>query len=150
MNHWPGIIVFSLLLLTAGNTQTLTVTPKTPEATIDSLHLSVYLWRDFQPISPPKGKPLRVKVAIRGTPKQLLDSLTIEKMLLVHQSDTVVVNGSDIQPLLERVNGELRWVWRKGPYWSPRSNVDVFVYARTPAGQLIRLEARQQPIHATF
>ena len=139
-----------LLLPIAINAQTLKVTPKISEAFIDSLQLSVYLWRDFQPITPPKGKPLRVKIAIRSTNPQILDSLSIEKMILIHQSDSVVVTGSKIQSIIERLDGELRWVWRKGPYWPPKTLVDVFVYVRIPSGQLIRLEARKQLIHATF
>ncbi len=150
MKHIKTMLFLNFCVSILLSAQTLTVHPQNSEAAIDTLQLSVYLWRDFQPISPPTGKPLRIKVAIRSSHPDILDSLYIEKMMLVHQKDTLVVGGSDIQPLLERLPGELRWVWRKGPLWPPKDMVDVYIYVRTSTGQLTRLEARNQRIHVTF
>ncbi len=148
-----NIVFFWLLFLSVTIfAQTLTVQPTNQheESTIDSLHVTVYLWRDFQPISPPKGKPLRAKLEITADDPALLTGLRIEKVQLIHQADTVEISAADIQPLLETFPNRLRFVWRNGPYWPPNSTVDVVVFLRPKKGRPIVLNAPKQKIHATF
>ncbi len=146
------IIYFLLTSFSAGFSQMFTVTPNTTqeEATIDSLQLNVYLWRDFQPIAPPKGKPMRVKIEIIPHRTALLQQIQIESVRLIHERDTVEIAGEEIQPLLEILPDRLRFVWRKGPYWPPKSTVDVEVMIRLPENKQVILKAEHQPIHATF
>lgn len=114
-----------------------------------TVRLETYLWRDYQPISPPDGQPLIAVLRI-----ETVDGAAIPASL---QADSAWI-----------LNGELAWAtavreeWprgpvasffevaaRNGPKWGPGIEVDVVVRLRDAAGQILLLQARAQLIHRT-
>jgi hypothetical protein len=114
-----------------------------------TVRLESYLWRDFQPIATPDGKPLTAVLRIKT-----IDGAPIPASL---QADTAWV-----------LNGDLAWaaavreewprgaassffevVARGGPKWGPGIEVDVVVRLRDEAGQYVLLQARAQLIQRT-
>jgi hypothetical protein len=111
--------------------------------------LWTYLWRDFQPISPPDGKPLIALVRLIE-----VDSLPIPAEV---DLDTIwVINDPDIwgselqdEPSPPRPNYELERIARNGPKWGPGIAVDVVVGVTFGAGVRHRVQARAQMINRT-
>ena len=114
-----------------------------------AVHLETYLWRDFQPISPPDGKPLLALVRIKGAGGTVLPATL--------KADSVWI-----------VNGELAWVAslreeqprgpdlsffeamaRDGPKWGPGITVDVVVRLRNVSGQRVLVRVGGQMVHRT-
>jgi len=110
--------------------------------------LETFLWRDFQPVSPPNGEPLIAILRVR------------------------TVNGAAISPTAKAdsvwiINGETAWVAqvmqeyptadttylevvaRGGPKWGPGIRVDVVLRVRDGSTPPILLRASAQPIHRT-
>jgi hypothetical protein len=114
-----------------------------------SLRLSTYLWRDFMPIAPPDGEPLRVMLRITTA-----DSSAFPPAL--HADAAWILNGREVwatwvgetrqrlpdDPTLE-VHAE------GGPKWGPGIEVDVVVRLREAAGRVSYLRTRGQLIHRT-
>ena len=122
-----------------------------PTVTVDgaTLVLETYIWRDFQPISPPDGKPLiavlRVKTA-DGSP--VPRTVTADRAWVILGSDiweTAVVEEQS------RTAGASYFevVARNGPKWGPDVTVDVAVRLRGASGDIVLLGASDQPIHRT-
>lgn len=94
-----------------------------------SIVLSTSLWRDFQPISPPGGKPLVAIVYI-----ETVDSSTISPSITA-EAIYIVNNGQVWKSSLsaeESSSTELRpyrivRIARDGPKWGPGIYVDVIV-----------------------
>ena len=152
MRYFIFFALWGLLVVHKGeDAQLLNVAPQKTQEEYDihSIELKVYLWRDFQPIAPPKGKPLRVKVQITVPDSISPSSLEIEKLMLIHKNDTVTVDKDEFANSLERLPDGVRVVWRQGPYWSPNEFVDVWVWLRVGEKQIKKV-ARRQKIHATF
>ncbi len=114
------------------------------------IQISTYIWRDFQPITPPGGKPLRVKITLESQPP-----VSIHKMLqvigvrLVSPEGTWSVTPDENTDFREHP-GKLTFTLRNGPLWKPGEKVDVFVEVRGKDGKIRILKAEQQPIQATF
>jgi hypothetical protein len=115
-----------------------------------ALTLETSLWRDFQPISPPDGKPL---VAI----------------LQIKTEDGSEVPGTVRADMVWVLNGMQRWsavpqeerrrpetspvyelVVRDGPKWGPGISVDVVVRLRSNDARAFLLRAADQSIRGTF
>jgi len=114
-----------------------------------TLQLETYLWRDFQPITPPDGEPLIAVLRVHS-----IDGASIPAAL---QADSAWI-----------INGDLAWatavreersrgadpsffevVGRDGPKWGPGIEVDVVVRLRDGAGRQVLLQARGQLINRT-
>jgi hypothetical protein len=114
-----------------------------------SIQLDTYLWRDFQPIAPPDGKPLVAALRIHT-----VDGGSISATL---HADSVWILSGDLAwaaALVEerpRESGASFFdvVAREGPKWGPGIDVDVVVGLRDAAGHRVLLQARRQPIHRT-
>lgn len=123
--------------------------PTIVEADGDSLVLQTYLYRDFQPISPPGGKPLAALLQVVAT-----DSATVSPALT---ADTVwIIDGSQMwQSAVQPANPPstepptISVVARNGPTWGPDSTVDVVIQIhdgaaswllRAPSQMIFRLE----------
>ena len=114
-----------------------------------ALRLETYLWRDFQPISPPDGKPLiavmRVRAADGGTvPGGLqVDAAWVVNGGAVWAAEVRDEHGSSNAQYYEVVG-------RDGPKWGPGITVDVIVRVRdAQAGASRLLRAADQPIRMT-
>ena len=114
-----------------------------------AVRLETFAWRNFQPISPPDGKPLIVVVRIKS-----MDGTVIPSTL---KADSLWV-----------VNGEIAWaasvreeqprgpdwsffeaVARDGPKWGPGVTVDVVVRLRGASGQRALVQVRGQVVGRT-
>jgi hypothetical protein len=112
------------------------------------IRLEPYLWRDFQPISPPDGKPLIAVLRVRTT-----NGAAITPGL---RADTAwVVNGPTAwvaAVILEHASSDSTYfevVAREGPKWGPGINVDVVLRLHDASGAPVFLRANAQPIHRT-
>ena len=109
-----------------------------------SLSLEAYLWRDFQPSSPPNGKPLVAIARIRSVDGTEIPTSTRVVGLWV-------INGGDVWAASPREEqqrvpaAEFDVVARDGPKWGPGIEVDVIVAVRDGAGavSLVRAPARR-------
>lgn len=113
--------------------------------------LDTYLWRDFMPISPPKGKPLRAVVTIGPTDNQPFpQSLNADKIWVIHGEDLWTRS-------LEKTGGtgppgtlkKLEMMSSGGPKWGPGIEVSVVVQLKDSFGDTYLLKADNQPIHRT-
>jgi hypothetical protein len=114
-----------------------------------TLALEPYLWRDFQPSSPPNGKPLVAVVRLHS-----LDGTAIPASVRV--TGLWIVNGGDVwaaspreQQLRTPGASMFEVVGRDGPKWGPGIEVDVVVGVRDGAGAVSLLRAPAQRINRT-
>jgi hypothetical protein len=115
-----------------------------------TLTLAAALWRDFQPISPPDGKPLAAVIRVRAADATPVPTSVVAETAWVVFGDQVW-SGS---PREERNRAEttpvLETVLRDGPKWGPGVDVDVVVRLTNERGQSVLLRAANQPILGTF
>jgi hypothetical protein len=111
--------------------------------------LDAYLWRDFQPIAPPDGKPL---IAVIRVIEQDSDQFSPE----VDAVHLWVVNNTEVwsTPFTDedhppRAPNELEKVARDGPKWGPGIDVDIVVGLRGPGDEFHLLAKRDQRILRT-
>jgi hypothetical protein len=112
------------------------------------MRLSTFLWRDFMPVAPPDGEPLRALLSIVTA-----DSSAFPAHL---KADAAwVLNGrlawaTGVQES-RRVPGEpvLEVFAEGGPKWGPGIEVDVVVRLRAAGGKSWYLKARRQSIQRT-
>lgn len=115
-----------------------------------TLTLGSQLWRDFQPISPPDGKPLVGVLQVRTS-----DGSPVPES--VHADAVWVILGAQVwsaTPRLERPRAETTPIYelvaRDGPKWGPGVNVDVVIRLRDAANRDVLLRAGNLPIQGTF
>ena len=97
--------------------------------------LTADLWRDFQPVAPPDGQPLRAVVRVNPDDNMPLpDDVAIDRVW--------VVNGKEQwSPGLTDQSEKLVANLTDGPKWGPGVNVDVVVrLARGKETWLLRAE----------
>jgi hypothetical protein len=113
------------------------------------LTLETGLWRDFQPLAPPDGKPLIALFRVKTD-----DGSPVPATL---RADTVwVIHGGLIWsgvPREERPRAETMPVYevvaREGPKWGPGVTVDAVVRLRDATGRAFLLRATNQLIQRT-
>jgi hypothetical protein len=149
--------VATAIMLLSGCDPPTTISPE-PQPLLDAptqvrvdghdLTLEAYLWRDFQPISPPDGKPLvavlRVKTA-DGRPFPA--GVTADQVSVVYGDQVWTAPAHQEQPSSHPA--VLAVVARDGPRWGPEVTVDVVVRLRGPGGSEFLLRAPDQRIHRT-
>jgi len=108
-----------------------------------------YLWRDFQPVSPPSDGGLMAVIRIAEA-----DSMAIPPD--THLAYLWVLNGDEVWATDFAEPAQPGWpphmqvrVARGGPAWGPHIYVDVVVGIRVADGGLHLLAARDQWIHRT-
>lgn len=129
---------------------TLTASPTTVVIEGQTLTLAASLWRDFQPISPPDGKPMIAGLQVQSLGGSAVPAtVTADTVWLVHGTD--VWSGvareersrQDTAPVYEVVA-------RDGPKWGPGVLVDVILQLRHASGRVSRLRVANQLVRATF
>lgn len=99
--------------------------------TIDdqTIVLSTYLWRDFQPISPPDGKPLSALIYIDNTDTTSLPSAIGADAVYIVNRNYVWKSffSNEVIPPADRDKYRLIKIARNGPRWGPNIKVDVVV-----------------------
>lgn len=115
------------------------------------LVLETYLWRDFMPVSPPDGKPLRAAVnLIPVNSENLPPNITMDKIWIINGkeiwSDTLTYTG-------QKTSGTniptLKMMAQNGPKWEPGSLVKVIVRVKDDQGKIYLLQAKDQEIQKT-
>ena len=90
--------------------------------------LETYLWRDFQPISPPDGKPLIAKVRVTAVDEEPFpNDLDADILYVVYGDEVWVSEFSDERPFPGLPEYQLDKIARDGPKWGPGVTVDVVV-----------------------
>ena len=107
------------------------------------------LWRDFQPISPPDGKPLVAVLRVQATDGAALAAT-------FHVDGAWVINGAEVwtasvgeEKLASPSPVYYEVVARDGPKWGPNVSVDVVIRIRESSGSSQLLRAAAQLIRRT-
>lgn len=115
------------------------------------LFLFTSLWRDFQPISPPDGRPLIAIIYIESTDStQLPTSISADAIYIVYRW-TVWKSWFSEEPIasdLKKPNRIVR-IARNGPKWGPGVFVDVIVLVSYGQNDKKLLRSSSQPIGRT-
>jgi hypothetical protein len=98
------------------------------------IEVQASLWRDFQPISPPDGQPLRVSIRLPAA-----TTVEVERLWVVSGDQTW-----NARP--ERVAGTSEWTANEGPKWGPDITVNVVVRVRGSDGTDRLVRAADQVI----
>lgn len=115
-----------------------------------AIRFETSLWRDFQPLSPPDGKPLVALLQIKTEDGSDVPGTVRADMVWVlngMQSWSAVPQEEHPRPEPSPV---YELVAREGPKWGPGISVDVVVRLRSPDGRAFLLRAADQPIRGTF
>jgi hypothetical protein len=121
---------------------------------MQTLGLDVFLWRDFQPISPPDGKPMLtlIKLVNPDTTEAIaLEGVVANKLWVFNRA------GSSEEP---ETGGEIwatqldqqlpsEYMAREGPKWQPGTTVDVVVEISDAQENIYLVKAEQQVIQQT-
>jgi hypothetical protein len=122
--------------------QTITQLRAAPSVvTIDGtrIELQVDVWRDFQPISPPGGKGLRVSCRLPSTATMFV----VEHLWVVFGDEVW-----DSTPTA--IAGSTTFSAGEGPQWGPGVTVDVVAQVRGPNGTARLVRAADRLIVGTF
>lgn len=125
--------------------------PETLSVDGSRLYLTTYLWRDFQPMTPPNGDSLRANVRLlvaAGDPTP--EGLAIERFWVLSGKERWEAVPQGNAPLEEPASSS--WLLDRtvggGPKWGPGIAVDVV--ARVVRGDSAWLvQAKRQPINRT-
>jgi hypothetical protein len=131
--------------------KTLLAAPDTVTVDGQQLVLETYLWRDFMPISPPEGKPLRATVTILPvnqpeiqSPFEATEIWVIYDKKIWSSPLEAVGNppSSPPYPKIEKMASG-------GPKWGPGVLATVVVRIKNQSGKTFLLKAENQPIVRT-
>ncbi|MGA2784859.1 MAG: hypothetical protein ABSF09_09210 [Candidatus Bathyarchaeia archaeon] len=127
----------------------LLASPDTIRIGTRQLYLSTYMWRDFQPISPPDGKPLIAIIYVTGIDTaQLPGSISTDAVWIVYNNQVWKswYSNESIPPDELRPNRIVK-IARNGPTWGPNVYVDVIVRVHDVNGATLMLRAPNQWIN---
>jgi hypothetical protein len=115
-----------------------------------TLVLEPYLWRDFQPISPPDGKPLAAVLRLRTSGDVALPAgVRVDAAWVVSGEAIWAARISDERLSTPPGPPFYEAVARDGPKWGPGITVDVVVQVRDADARSWRLRASGVPINRT-
>lgn len=143
--------------------------PETVVVEGTSLKLRTYLWRDFMPMSPPGGQPMRLQltlyivdaapmpeaddreppapgVAAPGKPP-FPHGINVKDACVILDDETWCTKVSDAGPTGDETVCIVSAA--DGPKWGPGANVDVVVRVVDTKGKAFLVRAPDQPIHRT-
>jgi hypothetical protein len=132
------------------STSSLATTPTSIVIDGKRLTLSASLWRDFQPISPPDGKPMIAGLQVRNDDGSGVSAtITADRVWLLHGAE--VWSGV---PAEERARHDTAPIYevvaRDGPKWATGIVVDVVIQLRDAQGRVSRLRAANQLVRGSF
>ena len=123
--------------------------PDTIEVAGSQVTLWASLWRDFQPISPPDGKPLISLVRLIETDSLRIDGAISPMYIWVVNGDHVWASRFTDEARPPQPEYQIEKVARNGPKWGPGISVDVIVGIRYHEEPMILIAARNQLIYRT-
>jgi len=113
--------------------------------------LETYLWRDFMPVSPPNGKPMRVVISLLPTNSDVLPlNIDARRIWVIFQKELwsssleSVGIGESVEP-----RSRLEKMAANGPKWGPGVEVTVVVEVIDGKGKSYLLKCDRQIIHRT-
>ena len=90
----------------------------------NSFVLDAYLWRDFQPISPPDGKPMiSINWLINTDMVKIPDNISMVKQYVFYENDVWETDYEETSSPMPEY--KLERISRNGPKWDPNIYVDV-------------------------
>jgi hypothetical protein len=109
--------------------ETLLAAPDTLNIEDQSIVLTTYLWRDFQPISPPNGKPLIALVYIETPDNSDIPVPLDPNAIYIVYNNQVWKSffSTEERPPDELKPFRITKIARDGPKWGPNVYVDVIV-----------------------
>lgn len=130
---------------------TLRAAPDTLSIDGQPLILDTYMWRDFQPVSPPEGKPLiAIFHIVTADSSETPEGLKATAAWVVHEDDIWSTYFTDEDPPpSERKPYQLYEVARNGPKFGPEVYVDAVVKLKETSGETHLLRAENQFIVKT-
>ena len=109
--------------------------------------LKTYIWRDFQPISPPNGKLLIAVIIIEAAGIDNFPlSTKIERLWLIDELNIVSTKSTE-EYMVDGNTFEM--VFRDGPKWEPGISIDVVVKLISMDFGIYYLKAVNQKLHRT-
>jgi hypothetical protein len=116
------------------------------------ISLDIFLWRDFQPISPPEGKPMLALVKLVNPESNeaiALEGVAATRIWVFHRDDKSNNASGEIwtTQLTQQLASE--YMARQGPKWEPGTQIDVVVEIVDDAENVYFLKAAQQIIQRT-
>ena len=113
--------------------------------------LETYLWRDFMPVSPPDGKPLRAAVSLVPVNTTYLpEALDARRIWIIFGEEVWSNSLSAVSPAEPgQPVTKLEKTAANGPKWGPGVEVTVVVEILDKEGKTYLLRADHQTIHRT-
>ena len=91
----------------------------------NSFVLDAYLWRDFQPVSPPNGQPMiSINWLIDINSVRVPDNIRLVKQYVIYQ-DFIWVSDYESEMRPDQPGYKIEEISRNGPEWGPKIYVDV-------------------------
>jgi len=110
-----------------------------------TLRLDAYAWRDFQSVSPPGGRPLRVRVQVAAAAGCAVpDGLDLDGLWVSDGSEWWELNVESAPP-----TGAVEALGVNGPKLDPGTLVDVVARIREPAGTVHWIRAAAVAVQRT-
>jgi hypothetical protein len=134
------------------NKSKLIAAPETLRVDNYLLTLTCDLWRDFQPISPPDGKPLIAFLYISAINTDSISTpLDADAIWLIYKDETWrgQFTGEKVPPWERKPNNLIK-IARNGPKWGPGVCIDVVVRIIDAKGSHHLLRASKQFIQMTI
>ncbi len=96
----------------------------------NSFILDAYLWRDFQPVSPPDGKPMiSINWLINTDSTAIPDNIDMIKQYVIYE-DSIWISEYENEYRTNLPEYKIEKVSREGPKWGPKIYVDVISKVR--------------------
>jgi hypothetical protein len=113
--------------------------------------LETYLWRDFMPVSPPDGKPMRAVVTLIPVQNESLPAgIDASRIWVICKEETWSSQLSAVSPAEPGLPAtRLEKTAANGPKWGPGVEVTVVVEILDKEGKTYLLRADHQTIHRT-
>jgi hypothetical protein len=109
------------------------------------LSLEAYAWRDFQPISPPGGRPLRVRVRVTAEPGgSVPDGIRVDALWVVQDAKSWQLDVQPAPPV-----GTVEALGANGPKLEPGTAVDVVARLLEAGGGTRWLRVNGAVVHRT-
>jgi len=87
--------------------------------------IDAYLWRDFQPNSPPNGKPLiSINWLISSDSRPIPDNIVMKQQYVIYR-DSVWIANYENETGPSTPDYKIEKISRNGPKWGPKVYVDV-------------------------
>ena len=91
----------------------------------NSFVLDAYLWRDFQPVSPPNGKPMiSINRLIDVNSVKIPDNISVVKQYVIY-GDSIWISDYENEIRPSQPEYKIEKISRNGPEWGPQIYADV-------------------------